>query len=316
MTNFPRAIRGRWIDGRRGLVYRWRSMRFLRIQLLAAVAVLMTGIASAQIQVNLRLSKKSYLSGEPVPATITLTNLSGQDLTIRGSARDPWLDFIIKSNRGVPLVMAAKPAFGAVNLPAGRSVAKSVDLAQLYSLGELGNYTIYSIVRLPDQRTDGFQSNRHQFTISTARPYWSQVVGYGNDAREFRLLQFSGNRKTELYAQVAKAKDGKVVATHALGEVLIFRKPTVTVDGSLRMHVLYLVTPSIWGHVQVDRTGKFLGRDLYKNPDSGFPSLAKSGAGEVLVVGGIPYDPKAAAEAMKRTRKASERPDFAYPGGQ
>lgn len=316
MTDFPGGFRGRWIDGRRGLGYRWRSMRLPFIQLFAALSVLLAGVAAAQIKVDLRLTKRSYLAGEPVPATVTLTNMTGRDLTIRGSMRDPWLDFIVKSNRGVPLVMAAKPAFGAVSVPAGRSVARSVDLAQLYSLGELGNYSIYAIVRLPDQRTAGFQSNRHMFTISTARPYWTQVVGYGNDAREYRLLQFSGNRKTELYAQVAKAKDGKVLATHALGEVLIFRKPSVTVDGSLRMHVLYLVTPSIWGHAKVDRTGKFLGRELYKNPDSGFPALAKSGAGEVLVVGGIPYDPKAEAEAMQRTRKTSERPDFAYPGGE
>jgi hypothetical protein len=78
------------------------------------------------------------------------------------------------------------------------------------------------------------------------------------------------------------------------------------------MHVLYLITPTFWGHARIDPTGKFLGRDLYKPSNAGDPVLAKSTSGKVIAVGGIFYDPKAEAARRAQERKASDRPDFIY----
>ncbi|WP_338684301.1 hypothetical protein [Haloferula helveola] len=280
------------------------------LALLAAFAVQ----ASAQVSVDLRFQKTSFLAGEPIPVTVSLTNLSGADLTFAGSVRKPWIDFIVNSTRGVPLSPLGKPAFGAVKIPAGKTVAKSVDLTELYAFSEIGNFSVYSIVRLPNQTTGGYQSKRHLFTITTAKPYWSQVVGVpGKTGRsnEFRLVQFTAGRKNQLYAQVADAKTGRILRTHHLGEVLMLKKPTVAVDSSLNMHILYLITPTFWGHARISPDGSFIGRDLYK-PGATDPGLARLEDGTIKAVGGVPYDPKAEAEAREKNRKASDRPDFIY----
>jgi hypothetical protein len=78
------------------------------------------------------------------------------------------------------------------------------------------------------------------------------------------------------------------------------------------MHVLYLITPAIWGHARIAPDGTFIGRDLYKGTELGDPGLAKLEDGSVRAVGGILYDPKKQAEEQKQIRKASERPGFIY----
>lgn len=271
--------------------------------------------AAAQVSVDLKFAKSSFLNGEPIQIGVSLTNLSGRDLTFQGTTESAWIDFIVNSTRGVPLAAMSKPAFGAVKIPAGKTVAKTVDLNQLFSFRELGNFSVYAIVRLPGQGNQGYQSRRHLFTVSSAKPYWSQVVGVPGkpgQTREYRLIQFTGGAKNQLYAQLADAKTGAVLRTHHLGEVLMFRKPTATIDGDLTMHALYMITPSFWGHARMNPEGAFLGRDLYKPGASGEPKLAKNSAGKVITVGGIPYDAKAEAEARAKERKASDRPAFIY----
>lgn len=286
-----------------------------RFLLPLAVLIGLAATAWSQVTVTLNMEKSSFLHGEAVKAGVSITNLSGQDLVFQGSAREPWIDFMVNSSRGVPLTAVGSPAFGTVTIPAGKTVARAVDLNKIFSLNELGNYSVYAIVRPPGRNSGGFQSQRRLFTISTAKPYWSQVVGVPGkkgETREYRLIQFTGGQKLMLYVQVANARNGYVLRTHGLGESLFFRKPTVAVDGALTMHVLYLVTPEIWGHARINPDGEFLGRDLYKNSEFGDPSLVKLQDGSIRASGGVPYDPKAEAEQRANNRKASDRPDFIY----
>jgi hypothetical protein len=297
------------------LRYRFARMIGQRILLTLAILLGFAASASSQVTVTLQLAKKSYLHGENVQVGISITNMSGGDLIFQGDERRPWIDFMVNSSRGVPLTPVGQPAFGVVKIPAGKTVARAVDLNKLFSLNDLGNYSVYAIVRPPGQRSGGYQSQRHLFNISTAKPYWSQIVGVPGkkgESREYRLIQFTGGKKLMLYVQLANARTGKVLRTHGLGESIFFRKPTVTVDNALTMHVLYLVTPEIWGHARINPDGEFLGRDLYKNSEYGDPSLVKLDNGAVQARGGIPYDPKAEAEREAQSRKASDRPAFIY----
>lgn len=281
-----------------------------RIAFLFLLLGLLGGPLAAQISLQLEIPKRSFLSGEAVPATVTLTNLSGRELVFQGTPRDPWLDFIVKSSRGLPVTPAKRPVFGAVKLPAGKALARQVDLAQIFPLSELGNFSVYAIARLPEQGRGGFQSNRTLFSVLTATPYWSQVVGVPGTSKsnEYRLIQFTAERKNLLYAQVADAKTRLPVRTHLLGESIMLRKPTVTVDRSLNMHVLYLITPAIWGHARVAPDGSFIGRDLYQSSEFGNPQLVELADGAVVAQGGIRYDPEAATQQRERSHKASDRP--------
>jgi hypothetical protein len=280
----------------------------LFLGLLAAQAV-------AQIDVKLQMSRNTFVAGEPVPVSVSITNNSGQDLVFQGNNRMGWIDFTVTSNRGVPMTPLGQPAFGAVKIPLGQTMTRTIDLARLYPLQSMGNYSIYGVVRLPGQTTDGFISNRLLFNINTARPYWTQKVGVpgkSGQEREYRVLNFTGGKKNMLYAQVVDSRTGNPLQTHSLGEVLMFRKPSVALDNRQVMHVLYLIGPTVWAHARVGPDGSLLGRELHKRGAGPDPLLMTLPSGIVQVGNSIPYDPKAEAETRSRVRKVSDRPAFIF----
>jgi hypothetical protein len=115
-----------------------------------------------------------------------------------------------------------------------------------------------------------------------------------------------------LYAQVVDTRTGGALQTHSLGEALMFRKPTVTLDNRQVMHVLYLIGPDTWGHARIAADGTLLGRELHKRVAANDPVLYTSKEGIVQVGNSALYDPKAAAEARSKARKVSDRPAFLF----
>ncbi len=290
-------------------------MTGLRSLLALVFACACAAPASAQIDVRLQMARKTFVAGEPVPVTVSITNHSGQDLTLQGTKSLGWIDFTVSSSNGSPLSPKGRTTFGSVKIPFGQTMARSFDLSQIYPLREMGNFSVYGVVRLPGQTTEGFISNRLLFNINTARPYWTQRVGLPGKAgqmREFRVLNFTGGKKAMLYAQVVDLKTGSAMQTHSLGEYLNFRKPSVTLDSRQVMHVLYLIGPDVWSHARVGPDGTLLGSKLHKTAGSSDPGLYTLQDGSVQVGNSIPYDPKAEAEARGKARKASERPAFIF----
>lgn len=271
--------------------------------------------ANAQIDVKLQMARKNYVAGEAIAISVSITNHSGQDLVLSGDGRNNWIDFTLKSNRGVPMTPTNRPTYGAAKIPLGQTMSRTFNLSSQYSLQSMGNYSVYAVVRLPGQTRDGFISNRLLFNVNNAIPYWTQKVGVpgkAGETREYRVLNFNGGRKDMLYAQVINLRTGVAMQTHSLGEVLKFRKPSVTLDRSQVMHVLYLIGPTLWAHTRVGPDGSILGRDLHKRGSGSDPQLVTSAKGVVEVVNGIAYDPKAEAQARSRIRKASDRPAFIF----
>jgi hypothetical protein len=202
-----------------------------------------------------------------------------------------------------------------MTVPLGQTKARSFDLRKIFPLTQMGNYSVYAVVRLPGQSREGFMSNRATFNLDNALPYWTQKVGVGGtrgQSREFRVLNYNNGKKSMLYAQVVDLNTGSPMQTHSLGEYLSFSKPSVTIDNRQLMHVLYLVAPSVWSHARVTSDGMLLGAELYKTTGAGNPMLTTSKDGVVMVANGILYDPRAEAEARSKVRKASDRPTFLF----
>jgi hypothetical protein len=86
----------------------------------------------------------------------------------------------------------------------------------------------------------------------------------------------------------------------------------VTVDRQQRMHVMFLATPTMWVHCQIDTDGKLVERQIHQRGSQGDPQLITFADGTVRVANSIPYDPKAAAAARAAIRKTSERPAVTY----
>lgn len=281
-----------------------------------AFAFALASAAHAQLSVSLGLSKTQYLAGEPVIATVNITNYAGQDITFLGDGRMQWLTFILKDSHGEEVTPKGRAAFGKMTIKAGASMARQVDLSQIFYLSEPGNFSATALVRMPGvQGGGGSSTNRVLFNQSPGATYWRQKVGIAGrpgDTREFRIINFSGDQRTEIYAQIIDGRTGLNVRTMMLGEVLMLRKPLVTVDKTQRMHVMYLASPTMWVHCVIDMDGKLVARQLHKRGPQGDPELLTFADGSVSVSNSIPFDAKAAAEAKAKVRKASDRPPGTY----
>ena len=286
-----------------------QSFRILILALAVASA------AHAQLSTSLRLNKKQYVAGEPVIAVVTITNHAGQALTFASDGRTQWLDFLIKDRFGEPVTPRGRSLFGKMTLRAGETLARDFDLSQFYQLSEAGNFSVSAMVHIPGSGVSGSSTNRVLFNQSPGVPYWSQKVGIpgkSGQAREFRILNFSGDEKAQIYAQIIDSRTGQNVRTFLMGDVLMLRRPLATVDRQQRMHVMFLATPTMWVHYQVDTDGKVVERQIHQRGSQGDPQLLTFADGTVRVSNSIPFDPKAAAAAKAKIRKASDRPPITY----
>lgn len=279
------------------------------------LAIALISAANAQLATSLSLTKQQYLAGEPVVAVVTITNHAGRELTFSNQGRMSWLDFIIKDGRGNSVTPKGVSQFGKMTIKAGESLSTKVDLSRSFVLTEQGNFSVSAVIHLPDSSDQGTGTNRVTFSQSPGRLYWSQAVGISSrpgQTRQFRLLNFSGDQKNEIYAQIVDDRTGQLVRTFLLGEVLMLRKPVATVDRQQRMHVMFLATPTMWVHCEIDTDGKLVNREIHQRGSQGDPQLLTFGDGSVRVSNSILYDPKAAAEAAAKIRKASDRPANTY----
>lgn len=248
-------------------------------------------------------------------AVVTITNHAGRELVFRSDGRFQWLDFVVKTGNGTPVNAKGRAIFGPMKISAGQTMAREVDLSQHFQLNEPGNFSVSAVIHPPGETSEGASTNRAFFNQSPGRLYWSQKVGISgrsNHTREFRVLNFSGDSKTQLYAQIVDGMTGQFVRTFLLGDSLMLRKPLVTVDRQQRMHVMFLATPTMWVHCVINTDGKLVERQIHQRGPVGDPQLLTMGDGTVRVANSIPYDPKAAAEQRAKIRKASDRPPITY----
>lgn len=285
------------------------SLKILAATLICAAS------AHAQLATSLKISKKQHLAGEPVIAVVTITNHAGRELVFRSDGRFQWLDFVVKTSNGSAVNAKGRVLFGSMKIGAGQTMAREVDLSQHFQLSEPGNFSVTAVIHPPGDTADGSSTNRVTFNQSPGRLYWSQKVGVSGGSshtREFRVLNFSGDTKSQIYAQIVDGQTGQFVRTFLLGDVLMLRKPLATVDRQQRMHVLFLATPTMWVHCVVSTDGKLVDRQIHQRGPQGDPQLLTLVDGTVRVGNSIPYDAKAAAEQKAKVRKASDRPPITY----
>jgi hypothetical protein len=282
-----------------------QSLKFIFAILLCA------GSAQAQLSSSLKIVKKQHLTGEPVLAVVTVTNHAGRDLILQSDGRFQWLNFSVKTADGTPINLRGQALFGPIKIGVGQTMAREVDLSQHFQLNQSGNFTVSATIRLPDHQAEGTSTNRAFFNQSQASRYWSQKVGISgssNQSREYRIFNFSGDSKPQIYAQIADGKTGQLVRTFPLGDVLMLRKPIVTVDRQQRMHVMFLATPVMWVHYVINTDAEVVSRQIHQRGPVGDPQLLVLADGSVQVTNSIPYDPVAAAEQKAKIHKASDRP--------
>ena len=281
-----------------------------------AFTLIASSVASAQLSVHLRLERKQYLKFEPVHAYVTITNRSGQELTLQSRGRDnitlSWLDFRVRDSSGTELSRLTNAVFRAVKIPAGRSVVRKVNLSGLFGLTRANSYSVMALVREGDvQAPTVYQSARARFAVHNGGKLFTQPFGAPGTPypkREYQVLRFNDGESTSIYASVLNKANNSSISTFRLSKALFFTKPRIALDRKNQLHILYLANPSVFVHAIVNRDGKMTGTKYYKRGATGAPTLARFASGDIKVRGGIHYDPKKEAAIRDQSRRITERP--------
>lgn len=273
--------------------------------------------AQAQVTVALQIERPQYLTHEPVTAVVTITNRSGKELLLqsstKGSLAISWLDFKIRDGRGRVIARSSNAVFRAAKIAAGQSMARKINLEQMFPIQTSGSYSVVASVRQGTDLTDAtiYTSGSARFSVSDGRVLFKQPFGApGTSApeREYQVIAYNDGQTTSVYASVLDTKRGTSFSTFRLSTALLFRTPQATLDSKNNLHVLYLANPAVYVHAKVDIDGKLIDTKYFLRGETSTPQLMAFSNGEIVTQGGIPYDPKAAQESRDSARDITDRP--------
>lgn len=269
--------------------------------------------ASAQVRVDIAFKRKLYVLYEPIIATVTINNLSGQPLLLEDSGRHRWFGFDIERADG-RLVPPNNPdyALAPAAVGVGEKLTRAVNITPLFPLRDFGLYRVKATVYVASLGRH-FSSPPLGVEITEGRPIWQEVAGVPGteggkpELRTITLLTHKLSRSTRLYARIEDKESGKIFAMHQLGTFLTFGRPDVMLDARNEIHILQNSAPKHFIYTHLGLQGEVLAQQSYMEVGSR-PALVKQAGGSVAVQGGRPYVPGEEAQAEAAADKVGERP--------
>lgn len=281
--------------------------------LLLLITLLLSQSLIAQVSVGIKANRKQFLSYEPIQVTVTIANQTGRPLTLKNNAGHSWIEFVVRNQSGRVINQIKKASYAGTTIPTSERVQSTFILNDSYDLAQPGNYSVYAVVRTPNQSgSEGKRSASTYFTVNRGVPAWKTKVGVpgvAGDECEYRILNYSGDSAPQIYVQVVDVKRGHILATYSMGRTLSFRKSLKAVDRDNNLHVLFLTTPSLYCHTIIDTSGKTIKRRYHKGIGSTHPALFTHNDGLVSVMNSTPYDPEQELKERKKYHKLSEMPE-------
>jgi len=236
-----------------------------------------------QLDLRLETPKSCYLQYAPIPVTIHLKNLGGQELVLEEAGGQPWLEMIVQSNDGL-LMKAERPLVAPeVRLQSGESRNLPLDLAQYYLVREPGAYRVRASARGPVGET--LLTEPLSFLVGRGESIWSVPRGEGKERRIFSLLKFYEDPNVGLYLKVEVPEKNQVYPARRLGAFLPIGKPAAEFDSEGHLHLLYGVAPGQVRLSVVNQDGNLL-REETRQETTERIQLRKGPDGLVDLVGG------------------------------
>jgi len=270
----------------------------MRASLILAGILLAALVANAQVQVDISMKRTLYIVYEPILVNVTITNLSGNELTLADSGQNKWFGLQLESLDGRPIA----PVNGdysnqPVELGPQQKITRTVNLTPIFPVSEFGGYRLKANV-YSQQNKRFFTSPALNFEVTDGRVLWQKAVGVPDGSpgagttRTVSLLSHRLSQSTQLYIRIEDKQAGIVYCTHQLGKFLNFGNPSILLDAQNRVHVLQNVAPKAYVYSKIGLNGEVMERKSY-NEFSSRPELRRGSDGGVLVVGGQAYDPNA-----------------------
>ncbi len=284
------------------------SPRLLALALLCAVAPSL----HAQINVSLEIPRHLYLCYEPIIATVTITNMTGRELTLSDKAPDKWFSFEILNAQGTPIPPTASDYhLEPLTIPMGQTVKRKVNLVNLYPVTDYGVYHVRALVYFADM-DKYFGSPVAGIEVSEGQTLWQQTVGIpdgqknAGQYRSYTLLSFRQPRDNMLYVRIEDENAGLVYGTFPLGRLINGYEPEEQVDELSQLHILQMVAPKEYLYTRLGPNAEMLGQEDYTDLKTR-PRLARTSDGQVAISGGIEVLPSTAQTTVTGP-KLSDRP--------
>jgi len=273
---------------------------------------LVTLSAEAQIQVDLKFKRRQYIAYEPIIATVTITNLAGRDIELRDDNEQHWYGFEVTAGEGRTLAPIRQGNEAPLQIAAGTSVTRKINLTPLFPITDLGVYHVRANVFFADLNKF-FYARAKVVEVTNARPIWRRTVGdpQGGGVRTYSMMTNRFPDHTSLYVRVEDQENSLVYSTFSLGRVISFDEPHAEVDRENQLHVLHCSAPRVWSYSIVGLDGRLLKHTNYSQTRSS-PKLRRTAEGAVAVSGGMQDVPVAPA-AGRMAPNLSDRPDNLPP---
>ena len=264
-----------------------------------SILLFITGIASsrvwAQLEVRLETPKAAYLQYGPIPFTICLKNIGGEEIVLETGGGKPWLEILVQSRDG--LLIRPEKSFLPPDkrLKIGESAILPVDLGAYFLVRELGGYQARASVRLSSGRF--LLTEPLNFLLGRGEVLWSQSRGEGLDRHLYSLLKFYEDPNVGLYLRVEVPEKNIFYPSRRLGPYLPLYKPVVEFDSQNHLHLLYPTAAGVHRITVVSEDGQML-REETRQDGTEKPRLRKDETGAVLIDGGDVILPSSLRERL------------------
>lgn len=273
--------------------------------------LLLASSAVAQYATNITLPKNNFLQGEPLVATVTITNRSGADVIVGGKGSRPWIQFQFEDGQGRQLSPVQIGSAEPFTLKAGGTTKHTVQIEGQSSTGQLG--TFYTTAHIFHPISGQYYATaRARVNVTDAKPMFDDGFGVpagfpqAGRARRYHAIVFRDIDSISLYARVVDDRTKEPLVTQPLGPIITSIQPRIQIDAKNFLHLLFVVQPTLFCHTVVKPDGSIAKREYYRDRDGSRPTLVMTGTG-AEIVGGENFDP-AKAPKTKGFRKTSERP--------
>jgi len=299
---------------------RKRSLSLASLLAIVVAPIVFVPAMQAQVRVSIEFKRQMFLTYEPMVATVSIENLTGQDLQLTDEPGHKWFGFEIETPAG-RLIPPRDPNYevSPVSVGPGQTLRRAINLTPLYPMSEFGTYSVRATVWVA-QLQRFFGSNEERLEVTDGRPIWTQTIGVPPGAqvegksRIVSLLVFRLPRSVSLYIRIEDPDAGLIYCTHQLGRTMSTTTPAVELDAANQIHVLQPAAPKIYVYSKVGLNGEILVRKTF-NETKTRPTLRKQKSGEVEVVGGEFVDPNAPAPTVAPP-SVTDRPVPLPPGAK
>lgn len=230
---------------------------------------LSVGIASAQLSIQIRAAKDTFLVYEGIPVTVSIRNYSGRSIQLENTGENSWLKFMVidEANQLVP-VTAPFVAGESVLIAAGQTVSRVIDLLPYYDLRKRGNFQVQASVANAGLVVTSAKLN---LTIINGREIWTQTIGLPaveGTPEEFRTYTLVARRegdKDQLFVGVRGEPSHAVFSLVPLGPCIATEELKGRLDKDAHLHVLFQNAPRSYGYVHLDPSAKVVNRAVYSD---------------------------------------------------